>query len=222
MRAQERQLGAIAGNLANVDTPGFKRGVSATHEFRLPVAREVRGLVEAQRVDFSQGELERTGRDLDLALFGEGFFAVEGPEGEVYTRDGSFHVDPGGTLVDGMGAPLAWAERRAPVDPAGLPITVDGDGAVRQDGRLLGRLRIVAFRDPQGLVPDGAGNWRAPVGLAETTATAVVHQRALERSNATGIEEMVAMIEVQRAFQASANVFGNIQESYRRLTRPTQ
>ncbi len=220
MLTQERHLEAISTNLANVDTPGFKRGISATREFRLPAAGDRRGLTTAHRTDFSQGELRRTGRDLDLALFGAGYFAVEGPRGEVYTRDGTFHVTPDGVLVDGDGSPVAWNERRAPVDPTGLPITVDGDGVVRQDGRRLGVLRIVNFTDPQALVPDGNGNWIAPPELRETTPTAAIHQYALEQSNATGVDEMVALVEVQRAFQTTASVFTNIQESYRRLTRP--
>lgn len=219
MLTLERHLETLATNLANVSTPGFKRGTTSTREFRVPAAQDRRGLTTARRTDFSQGELVRTGRDLDLALLGEGYFAVEGPRGEVYTRDGTFHVSPNGTLVDGDGSAVAWRERRAPVE-AGLPILVDEDGVVRQEGRRLGILKVVNFKDPQALVADGHGHWSAPQGVRETTATARVQQYALEQSNATGVDEMVALIEVQRAFQTTASVFTNIQESYRRLTRP--
>ena len=100
MVGHERQLDAIATNLANVGTIGYKRIGTAAHEFRVMRGRgQTRGLVVRSQTDFSQGNLRRTERAYDLALWGDGFFTVESPHGEVYTRDGDFRVTSEGVLV---------------------------------------------------------------------------------------------------------------------------
>jgi flagellar basal body rod protein FlgG len=221
MAAGARQMDALASNLSNLSTRGYKRRTTAAHlvDVRRPNGT-VQALATTGRVDFSQGDLERTGRDLDLALHGQGFFAIEGPAGEVYARDGSFHLSPDGELLTEEGFAVAWAERRATIDPAGHPILVDGEGGVTQGQRPIGRLRVVGFADPGRLGQDGHGYWSAPRGMRESAHSAVVHQGALEQSNASGVEEMVAMIAVQRSFETAASVVSSIEESYRRLTRP--
>src|SRR5262245_45612416 len=94
MRASERQLDAIAANLANIDSPAYKRQNAVTHQFTVGAGeRKHDAIVTQSQVDFSQGELSRTGNALDLALEGEGFFVVETPAGEAFTRNGSFNVD---------------------------------------------------------------------------------------------------------------------------------
>lgn len=223
MRAHERSLDAIASNLANLGTNGFKRMRTAHHEFDVPRAatpgRTVRGLNVVNQVDFSQGELNRTGRPLDLALWGEGFFAVEGPRGEVYTREGSFHTTVEGVLVTEDGRSLAWDELGAAIDPTGLPVEVDGEGTVRQGANEIGRLRIVNFRDPAGLRQNRDGYWTAPADLPRAAHAAVVHQGALEESNSVGVDELVAMVDVQRSFETVARVMSAIEESYSKLTQ---
>ncbi len=217
----ERELDGLSTNLANLGTVGYKRGRSAFHEFSVPrQSGDVRGVVIRTNVDFSQGDLERTGRDLDLALLGEGFFAVEGPAGEVYTRVGDFHLTPQGVLVAEDGRPVNWQRRPVAIDPEGERLTIESDGTVRQGSTELGRLRIVDFADRQRLTRDAAGYWVAPPEARQAVPTAAVHQYALEGSNGNGIEEMVAMIGVQRAFESVARVVSSIEESYRRLTRP--
>ena len=222
MRANQRSLDTIATNLANLGTTGFKRTRTAEHAFELPTEHgRVRGLQAKDSVDFRQGELDRTGRALDVALFGEGFFAVEaGESGEAYTRDGVFHMDERGTLVSDDGHQVAWDSLTGTIDPVGLPVEIDGEGFVRQGDTEVGRLRIVNFEDPSRLSQDRHGYWRAPNNLREVAHTAVVHQGALEQSNATGMEEMVAMIAVQRSFESVANVMSSIEDSYSRLTQP--
>ncbi|MEW6073614.1 MAG: flagellar hook basal-body protein [Planctomycetota bacterium] len=222
LHAQQSRLEAIARNLANLSTVGYKRETEALRQHVVPGrGGERRGVVIERTVDFSQGDLRRTGLPYDLALYGEGFFAVEGPDGEMYTRDGSFRLGPDGTLLTAEGHPVAWAELQRPIDPQSAhPPVVDGDGTVRQGGGDIGRLRIVDFADDQKLRPDGQGYWHAPADLSEATATAMVHQGALEESNATGIEEMIEMIGVQRQFDSVARAMKSIQESYSRLTRP--
>jgi flagellar basal body rod protein FlgG len=221
MSAQQRRLDSIAANLANVGTVGFKRGVTASHEVEVERPRgKVRGVTTLARVDFGQGNLQRTGRDLDLALYGDGFFAVEGPEGEVYTRDGGFHMTESGALVTELGNPVAWAEFNGAIDPVGLPLVIDEAGGVRQGNQNIGRLRVVDFPDKGALTMDSQGFWSAPPRVLPQPSDAQVHQYALEESNANGVEEMVDMIAVQRSFEVVARTFKAIDETYERLTRP--
>ena len=180
----------------------------------------MRGLATENHVDFSQGELSRTGRALDLALDGEGFFAIDTPDGEVYTREGSFRLTPDGTLVSEEGLPVAWDSLSGSIDPTGFPVEVDGEGTVRQGVDEIGRLRIANFADSSRLSLNADGYWQAPPRLAEAAHSATVHQGALEDSNASGVEELVAMISVQRSFESVARVMSKIEDSYSRLTRP--
>jgi len=221
MAAQQRRLDSISANLANVGTVGFKRGVTASHEVEVQRPRgPVRGVTTLARVDHAQGNLQRTGREHDLALYGDGFFAVESPEGEVYTRDGSFHMSEAGVLVTEHGFSVAWEDLSGAIDPVGLPLVVDEGGSVRQGNQNIGRLRVVAFPANGVLSKDHLGFWRAPLTAQPGASDARVHQYSLEDANANGMEEMVDMIGVQRSFEVVARVFEAIDDTYERLTRP--
>ena len=129
-------------------------------------------------------------------------------------------MTPEGGLVTDEGYPLAWSRSSSPIDPVGDPIAIDGEGTVRQGSLEIGVLRLVNFAHHGSLRQDSKGFWVAPRGLAEATHTAVVHQGALEQSNANGMDELVEMIAVQRSFESAASVMSSVEESYRRLTRP--
>ena len=217
----ERHLDSIASNLANVGTTGFKRARTAAHEFTFqrPGRQDLRGVQTESRTDFGQGDVLPTQHPYDLALSGPGFFALDGPSGELYTRDGEFRLTDEGVLVNRDGYPLSWDLKIAGIDPEGLPIVVNGDGSVRQGDLPLGNLRIVDFDRPQELVFTREGLWYAPPGVREQTATARVYQHALEQSNSVGTEELIELIGVQRSFESAANVIQSLQRSYARLTR---
>ena len=236
--AQQTQMDTISHNLANVGTNGYKRthaifedlvyqnlrqvGGQETAETTLPTGLQLGTGVRpvATGRNFAQGNLQRTGRDFDLALYGDGFFAVESADGEVYTRAGCFHLSEGGVLVTEEGYPVAWEQLRGAIDPTGEPVAIDEEGNVRQGSEDVGRLRIVDFADKRALGQDRMGYWLAPRGARETPPAARVHQYALEDSNANGVEEMVAMIGVQRSFEVVAKALSAIDQSYQRLTRP--
>src|SRR5262245_9699618 len=151
MAAQQRRLDSISANLANLGTTGYKRGVTAAHEIEVERPRgKVRGVTTLAEVDFAQGNLQRTGRDLDFGLFGDGFFAVESPDGEVYTRDGAFQMTESGVLVSGEGFPVAWDQFQGAIDPVGLPVVVDEEGNVRQGVQDIGRLKVSSSRIDAG------------------------------------------------------------------------
>jgi len=224
MTGLERRLTTISENLANVSSPGFKRARFLGDGFQAELNK--RGAQGASKgggglnIDFTQGELVRTGELNDLALYGEGFFVIEGPEGEQLTRNGSFTVNNQGVLVNNEGFQVSWEERPANITPVGeAPLNVNAQGEVFQGNALLGRLRIVDFEDKQMLTPTPEGYLEAPRGTKEIPSLAVVHQGTLEASNAVGIKEMVGMIEVQRSFEQMARLVSSINESYNRLTR---
>jgi flagellar basal-body rod protein FlgF len=220
MRASEKRLEVIANNLANVDTPAYKRQGTAAHSFQVPTADgPKKGLRTDLTVDWSQGNLDRTGNAFDAALFGRGFFAVDSPGGEVYTREGHFQVDEQGVLLTSEGYPVAFEEKYGVIDPAGVPVVIGTDGVIAQGQRELGRLRLVDFADRSRLVQNSEGYYEARPGARRQAHAAEVHQGALERSNAVGLEEVVAMVTIQRAFEAASNVMSMIDDSYQRLTR---
>lgn len=220
MQTQAQRMDSIAVNLANTGVSGFKRFEQATESFEIQSKHgPLRGQRASTQVDYAQGNMKRTGRDLDLGLSGQGFFAIETPGGEHYTRDGEFHLSPEGNLVTPKGDPVAWDVRNGLIDPVGVSLTVEGDGNVRQGQTPIGRLRIVDFEDRQALRPDGKGLWIAPDNAKEATATAVVNQGALEESNATAVTEMVNMIATQRQFDLLSRTVSAIQELEERLTR---
>ena len=216
----EARLDAIAGNLANLSTVGFKRNLTATQGIRQRrPSGPVQGLTTRTSVDFTQGNLLRTGRDMDLALFGDGFFVVDGPTGELYTRAGSFQLTEEGVLTSEDGYPVSWTSNNRPIDPSGAPIQVDEEGNVRQGNDSIGQLRLAAFADKSRLRLAEDRYWVAAPNTPESTVEGKVQQYTLEASNATGVEEMVAMIALQRSFDSMRSVFQGIEQTYRRLTR---
>src|SRR5438128_607282 len=139
MRSGERRLEAIAHNLANVSTRGFKRETSFAHALRGGRAHEPQ-VVTGLAPDLSQGTLDATSNPLDLGIDGPGWFAVEDGGGRSFTRDGSFRVDDRGTLVTQDGFAVAWKGARASLRPAGREVTVDSSGQVRQGETAVGQL----------------------------------------------------------------------------------
>ncbi len=220
MRANHSRLDAISSNLANVDTPGYKRRGTATFAFEARTAGgPSRGIATRSSVDWGQGVLDRTENVYDLALYGDGFFAIDSPAGEVYSREGGFKIDANGVLQTAEGYPVAWERLTGAIDPRGLPVVVDGEGNVRQGESDLGRLRLVAFEDKGRLEQNADGFWEAPPSLKQKAHTAVVHQGALERSNSVALEEVVTMIALQRSFDSSSRVMSSISKSYEKLTQ---
>jgi flagellar basal body rod protein FlgG len=218
LRASESRLEAITSNLANVSTPAYKRRTSVTHAFVVAGADGRQRDFEARtRIDFSQGPLQRTGNPLDVALLGDGFFAVDGPQGEIYTRAGSFRLDAEGNLLTPESFPVSWETRGGALDPIGDTVRIDEAGTVFQGEVEVGQLKIVAFEAIDKLQPVHAGYYEAPANIRRTPADTEVHQYALEGANTSAVDELVSLITVQRAFESAANLLRTIDQSYRRL-----
>lgn len=219
MRAAERRLEVITTNLANISVAGYKRRGASTTSFDATLRGRLERQVDTRtKVDFSQGPLEATGGEYDLALSGRGFFALETPAGEAYTRGGRFRVDEAGVLQAHDGNPVAWDGARGTIDPRAGAVLIDPEGQVWQDGSQLGRLRLVDFADPARLEPDGSGYLHAQPGLAEAPHQAEVRQGHIEGANVSAVEEMVALISTQRSYEASARLMSMIEQTYQRLT----
>lgn len=217
MAAAERRLEAVTTNLANLETPGFRGLRAATRAFTLPENPEETDLRTEFTVRHEQGEIVPSGSPTHLALDGPGFFAIEGAEGELYTRRGTFHLTGDGALVTEEGHPVVWEGATGRIDPAGEPLVIDETGAVRQGTRSVGKLRIVAFEDPGALEVLGGELFRAPATAIETAPAARVHQGALERSNVSSIDALVELVQVQRGFEAASRLVQIVSQSYARL-----
>jgi flagellar basal-body rod protein FlgF len=219
MNAAERRMDAITANLANLSATGYKRMGSATESFDAVLQGRVQRQVATRTtLDFSQGVLRPTGGTYDLALAGRGFFAVETPSGEAYTRNGQFHIDGAGVLVSFEGYPVAWDGGRGAIDPQAVEPTVDPEGQIWQGERRVGRLKIADFEDRSRLELDRRGYLHAPADLVAKPHEAEVRQGHLERANVSAVDEMVALIAVQRSFEAASRLMTAIDQSYRRLT----
>ncbi len=211
-----REMAVVAHNLANINTTAFKgQRVLFTEYIKEPddpgtPFTESHGpfsmaLDAGSFRDFAQGALEYTGNELDVALQGEGFFTVQGANGPLYSRAGSFMMNPDNQLVDRNGLPVLNDGGQPIVIPPGTGrVEIDERGNVLTPNGAIGRLGIVQFERPQFNDAIGGGLYETdaePIPVPETTR---VLQGAVEKSNVNGITEIVKMIEVQRAYEANA------------------
>ncbi len=217
--ALTREFETITHNLANTSTVGFKRQSNA---FSISIDTEEPyspGTVDLDSLfDFSQGDMVETGRPLDFALYGKGFFAIETPEGPLYTRNGMFSTDQDGQIVDSVGRIVAGES-----GPITIPNTiglsqlhVSSDGTISAGGTPIGKFMLVDFGDNQGdLVPTGDSCYRMPDASIEPVEAEnlVVRQKFQESSNVKIIEELVDMIFVTRLYQANMKSLTSQQEA---------
>ena len=205
-RARE-QLDVVTNNLANVNTPGFKRVLMEEFSQHIPKNRgdsyNLLIFPRFKRTDvvLEQGALRETGNPLDVALKGRGFFAVKTKAGEVYTRNGHFFVGADGTLVDANGNPVLDISDREIVLSGKSKVTITEDGVVYDGDKKVGVLKIVDFSSVKPL----GNSYYAGNGQPMATDAAVL-QGYLEDSNVNPVKEMVNLIEAQRRFE----IYGNL------------
>jgi flagellar basal body rod protein FlgG len=198
LRARTESLAVLGNNIANAATAGYKADREFYNLFRgfeaeMPV-------VEAAAIDLTQGTLTPTAAPLDLALSGEGFFAVEGPEGVLYTRQGSFRRSAAGRLETAEGFAVR-GENGAPIQlPAG-EVRIGEDGAVTVADQGLGRLQVVEFASAASLVKAGHAYFRSPGANPPPAARTLVRQGHLEASNVNPALAAVRLVEVSRQFE---------------------
>jgi flagellar basal-body rod protein FlgG len=223
--AHEQRLAVLTNNLANATTTGFKADKDAFHSLlqpliigpvqfsdtSVPVVSSVNPLrlqhAEYQpqitiATDFSPGALRETGNPLDLALEGKGLFVVDSPEGERYTRQGSFSLNADSMLVTANG--LLVQGEQGPISVSGSRFEVDATGRVVVDGRVVDRLKIVEIPPAGTLEKAGDTLFRLTnpnTSLREATGI-VVRQGAIELSNSPLVRLLGALIQTSRAYEA--------------------
>jgi flagellar basal-body rod protein FlgG len=183
-------------NLANVNTAGFKAD-------RLTAQRlaDLEHPIPVQVTDLRQGTLRGTGRELDLALEGDGFFVVETRAGERLFRGGSLRLDGQGRIVDTDGDPVLG--QNGTIALTGTKIEIRPDGTVLDDGHEAGRLRVVNLAADAALLKESNGRLRLERGALVDAEATLVRQGHLEEANLNPIATMVSLVEIQRAYQAN-------------------
>ncbi|HHF2950554.1 TPA: flagellar basal-body rod protein FlgG [Vibrio diabolicus] len=235
MAAQDTKMTAISNNLANVNTVGFKRdrvvfedlfysiqrqpGAQVDQVNELPSGIQLGSgvrVVGTQKV-FTQGNTQNTTQELDLAVMGQGFFQIENSDGQImYTRNGQFHVNSEGLMVNSQGLPLE-PQIQIPDNASSFSVGVDGTvtttAADDPTPQQLGQITLAKFINPAGLEAVGGNLFReteasgpADELIAGEDGAGLIKQGALEGSNVQVVEEMVDMITTQRAYEMNAKV----------------
>jgi flagellar basal body rod protein FlgG len=220
LRGLQEHQDIIANNIAASHVAGYKAGAvgfeaveggeiaRSTHD-RLKNEMPGSFPVIRSEIDYAPGEMRQTGNDMDLALHGEGFFALNSVNGDtIFTRDGQFYVNADGILVNVMGFEFSNdGGSSIRVTEGGSPLTIDKEGQVFQDGELVDTIGVFTFENPKADLRKVGGGFmtRRPeaVPIEAEAGQFQVMQGFLENSNVSAIREMINLIEVGRAHEAN-------------------
>ena len=248
MQAQQTQLDVISHNLANVSTSGFKRGTAIFEDLIYQNLRQAGGNTSEQSElptglqiglgvrtvatarNYTQGNLQQTSNNLDVAINGGGFFQIEMPDGTTaYTRDGSFQVNSQGQMVTSSGYRVLGGVT-IPVDARVVTIGADGVVSVTVPGsaapQQAGTIDLATFVNPAGLEPRGqnlftetlaSGN--PTTGTPGTEGLGQIMQGYLEGSNVNVVQELVNMIQTQRAYEMNSKAIQTSDQMLQRLSQ---
>lgn len=217
-RAQSRALDVTSSNVANSGTVGFKASRALFREKLVAAQGPDQRYAELERIgiDLTQGRVDATGNVLDLALEGKGFFAVQTPDGERYTRDGAFRIDSKGMMVNALGQQAIDDEGEAIQFPADVfEIEVSPEGDVYADSAFVGTLKIDNFNEPQ-LERTGANQFKAtgePIKEGEGSERPIVLSESLEGSNFNTVRGVVEIVKVSRTYQALLKMIESYKET---------
>ena len=246
MEAQQMQLDVISNNLANVSTNGFKKshavfedlmyqnlrqvGSATSEQANLPTGLQV-GLgvrTVATSRTFSQGNLQQTNNNLDLAVQGNGFFQITMPDGTIgYSRDGAFQLDSQGRMVTSGGLLLSGGIT-VPANATSLSVSQDGTVAVTVPGSVnpqnIGQITTASFINPAGLEPKGqnifaetAASGQPTVGTPSQNGLGPLMQGFVETSNVNVVQELVTMIQTQRAYEMNSKAIQTSDQMLQKL-----
>ncbi|HEY6894312.1 MAG TPA: flagellar basal-body rod protein FlgG [Rhodanobacteraceae bacterium] len=248
--AQQTRMAVTSNNLANVNTTGFKRsraafedlmyqndrqpGAQSSQATQVPAGTMVGTGVRVVGTEklFSQGEIVQTNNPLDVAVQGRGFLQVTMPDGTVaYTRDGSFHLNSDGQIVTNSGYPVEPA-LTVPANAQSITIGSDGTVSVQLPGQAapaqIGTVQTADFINPAGLEPRGenlfietASSGAPQTGTPGLNGLGTITQGSLESSNVNVVEELVNMIETQRAYEMNSKAISASDQMLQYMTSHT-
>jgi len=214
MVARTDALDTIAHNVANVSTSGFRGShnvfssvLASTGDSLLSVLNQDAndyGVLSGTVLDTSQGALTPTGNDLDVAIEGTGYFAVQTADKTVYTRAGNFRVSTKRQLTTAAGD-LVLGDS-GPITIVGQPVSISSDGTITVNGAIAGRLKVVEFQPATQLQSAGGTYYTAPAGSAIAAANSQVRQGEIEGSNVNPITSVVELITAQREVETMRHV----------------
>lgn len=208
--AMKNEMDVIANNVANANTPAFRREGMLFAEYLAevgvtPVANDSISFVQEIAIlrSADPGPLGRTGNPLDLALSGDGYFAVTTPEGTRYTRNGQFRLDDQGQIVNHKGYPVQ-SDSGAPItlNREDTNILIAQDGTVSSENGAIGTIKTVRFDDPKALTKAGDSLYLAEGATPQPTSDVQIHQGMIEGSNVQPVLEMTRMLELMRSYQS--------------------
>lgn len=213
-----RRLETIADNVANASSPGFKAEMIS---FATRFAGSGQGARLVQDValarDTREGAFTHTGNRLDLAIKGEGYFVLDTPLGERFTRNGRFLLDTDGQLVNSQGFPVLGDDGNPIVfAPTESDIQIDSDGTISTESGAVGTIGVVRFADEQALLRTTQGFYAADAE-PEPAVDARIIQGAIEESNVEPVVEMTRMMQVLRDFQSAQKVVDSEHSRMRRM-----
>lgn len=231
MLYQRNNMDVITNNLANVDTGGFRQEQMLSRSFSdmmlerkndpavVRASREVGPLNTGIHIDeiltsFSQGPVEQTGLNTDMAIQGDGFFVVDTPEGERYTRAGNFTLTNEGILVDSEGNHVQGEGGEIRLESDRFLVKENGTIYNEDTGAEVGRLRIVEFEEPDNLRQEAGTRFYEyqDAGLKDAEKSEVL-QGYIEGSNVSTVDEMVDMLVASRAYESAQRAVGMIDET---------
>lgn len=212
MQMLSKSQEVTAGNLANINTPGFKGSKVFYQMVKEQVdGQEVTRTIPRQQVDMTQGVLEATNNEFDFAIKGDGFFLVESQNGKHLTRDGRFHIDTDGYLVDGNGSrvignagPVNLPDyvRATDRNSGGSDIEVATDGTIRIDDEVYDQILTVGVKDVSMLERQGSNYFKADEEMLQRDDTSSVMQGYFEKGNINPLNEMVDMMQTVKIFES--------------------
>ncbi|MCK8816384.1 flagellar basal-body rod protein FlgF [Natroniella sulfidigena] len=215
MAANLEQNDTISNNLSNLNTSGYKKQLATKHEFPsyllhrtdqqvTPTGKIGSGvMVDEIKTDHGNGSFKKTGNDFDWAVQGEGFFTIQTPQGERYTRSGEFTLNDQGEVVTQDGHPVLGENGILQVPFEG-EISIDNNNNLLVDEMVIDSIRVTGFEDKNGLTREGSNLFAAGPEVDNVfLATGGVVQGYLEESNVNAIEEMTRMINNTRNYEAN-------------------
>lgn len=230
MQVLEDWQAMIAHNLANSSTTGYQKATFKVEGRAAGAVSRTSGTEQAQTMlptgkafrSFQPGEIRVTDNPYDFAIHGEGFFALQGEDGQIlYTRDGEFHRNSEGVLVNKLGYPVLSEGGPIEIRSEEGPVTLSLDGTLSQNGQSIDNLGIYRFNDPDQLHRGNGSYFIDPDNAAgrELMENPSVRQNQLEMSTVAPLSEMVSMIQVSRAYELTQKMMEEDEDRVRQAVQ---